>query len=30
MEVGGGNFTYDAVPEENAQRLRDSVLRNCV
>ncbi len=29
METGGGNFTYDSVPEENAQRLRDSVLKNC-
>ncbi|MGC8542767.1 MAG: galactose-1-phosphate uridylyltransferase [Vulcanisaeta sp.] len=30
METGGGNFTYDSVPEENAQRLRNSVLRNCI
>ncbi|WP_342765508.1 galactose-1-phosphate uridylyltransferase [Vulcanisaeta sp. JCM 14467] len=29
METGGGNFTYDSVPEENAQRIRDSVIRNC-
>ncbi len=29
METGGGNFTYDSVPEENAQRIRDSVTRNC-
>ncbi len=29
METGGGNFTYDSVPEENAERLRDSVLKNC-
>lgn len=30
MEIGGGNFTYDSVPEENAQRIRDSVIRNCI
>ncbi|ADY00730.1 galactose-1-phosphate uridylyltransferase [Vulcanisaeta moutnovskia 768-28] len=30
METGGGNFTYDSVPEENAQRIRDSVMRNCI
>jgi len=29
METGGGNFTYDSVPEENASRLREKIL-NCV
>ncbi|MGC9009763.1 MAG: galactose-1-phosphate uridylyltransferase [Sulfolobales archaeon] len=29
MEMGGGNFTYDYVPEENAQRLREEI-KNCV
>ncbi|MET1159322.1 MAG: galactose-1-phosphate uridylyltransferase [Thermoprotei archaeon] len=25
MESGGGNFTYDSVPEKNAQKLRDAI-----
>ncbi|MDM7275630.1 MAG: galactose-1-phosphate uridylyltransferase [Thermoprotei archaeon] len=25
MEMGGGNFTFDSVPEDNASRLRDSI-----
>jgi galactose-1-phosphate uridylyltransferase, family 1 len=28
MENGGGNFTYDAIPEENAEALRGSI-ENC-
>jgi UDPglucose--hexose-1-phosphate uridylyltransferase len=27
VETGGGNFTYDAVPEENASRLREKILQ---
>jgi UDPglucose--hexose-1-phosphate uridylyltransferase len=27
MEIGGGNFTYDYDPEENAERLRESIRR---
>jgi UDPglucose--hexose-1-phosphate uridylyltransferase len=29
METGGGNFTYDAVPEENASKLR-AKINECV
>lgn len=29
MEHGGGNFTYDDVPEENAKRLREAI-KNCM
>jgi len=28
IEHGGGNFTYDGIPEENAERLRKAVI-NC-
>lgn len=30
METGGGNFTYDSVPEENASRLRRVVEDACL
>ncbi len=26
MEMGGGNFTFDSVPEDNASKLRESIL----
>jgi len=29
MELGGGNFTYDSIPEESARRLRDVVNNVC-
>lgn len=27
MEMGGGNFTYDSLPEENAKRLRTMITQ---
>lgn len=27
METGGGNFTYDSIPEENALKLREKVSK---
>lgn len=29
IEIGGGNFTYDATPEENAEKLREKVNECC-
>lgn len=30
IEIGGGNFTYDATPEENAEKLREKVYKCCM
>lgn len=27
MEMGGGNFTYDSLPEDNAMKLRESIMQ---
>ncbi|RLG84598.1 MAG: galactose-1-phosphate uridylyltransferase [Thermoprotei archaeon] len=29
METGGGNFTYDSTPEENAQLLKRAIIEKC-
>ena len=30
MELGGGNFTYDSVPEDNAAYLRSKIEGSCI